>query len=658
MEPRVLNILADNNLTNDPSFPYWLYKIEFVFVSGKSFIKAFLFNKEFDNKEISLITFSYNNKEYKSTKFNIVSEYNNTNIVGVAFEIDKYDKEVQLKIIREVVDRTEYLSSNVEIPYKKSKFPKENDYLLSKNIDYKLYHEVFPTINNNYWQCSCGRIHSLDKNDCYCGLNKNRIESIINFNYTDNHIQDYLKTPIHYNLDKSFVENIELYKTRFFNSFNIDPSLLMKHIDIEAEEEKYNELIRNRDEEIKQNKARNKKILRISLAIIAFAIIVTICVKFIIPEVRYHIADSEFKKGNYDVAITKFENLNYKDSYDRALEVSYAKANNCVENNDYDEALQIFEELGDYSDSENKYYETIALKADHYYSLNNFKDCYEILYNNRNKSSLIPDYFEIFNKCAYNYGKELYSNNNYKESTSVLSTISLKYLDVVDVLKQSRSKYAEELYYNEDYEGAYKQIQKMGIDYTNEIHLDIIYNYASKLMSKGSSYYIKALTIFKEIKSYKDSEEKINECKYLYSITHKNKHDLDTYRYLKDLKSIGYKDSSIIYESLYKLSIELVAANTNPNDYSTVNNYINSNSSYFHMKIRLTGGEPSKSYTLSHNVIYPDGSIYYGTWKWENVYLDNSFGVEWTNGIHDRGTLKLNVYYGSTYIDTISVEFY
>ncbi len=43
------------------------------------------------------------------------------------------------------------------------------------------------------------------------------------------------------------------------------------------------------------------------------------------------------------------------------------------------------------------------------------------------------------------------------------------------------------------------------------------------------------------------------ESKYMYVLNHKNKTDMKTFDYLKELKSNSYKDSSKIYADLYKI---------------------------------------------------------------------------------------------------------
>lgn len=326
MNVKIFQVLEESQIKNDPSLPYWIYHIESVQVCGKKFFKVYLFNKEFDDKKLNFITFEHLGKEYQFANFNVVSEFKDQNIVGVAFETNIDDFNMDIRIVREIVDGREYGSSQLLDNYIRSIEPVEKSYLISKMPQYAKHHDIYPQITKNYWQCSCGRIHSNNTVNCSCGLTINDINEILNFDFEESHILDYLNKPIGYDLNKSFEQNIVDYKLQFKTSFGINPEKLIERINLKAEEEKYNELCEERNNQLIEEKIRKQK-LEEKAKIAAkkrkkkFTIItslVCICVLFaivlnvvVIPKIKYNSLVEKYGQEYVDT----FRSLNVGDTF-------------------------------------------------------------------------------------------------------------------------------------------------------------------------------------------------------------------------------------------------------------------------------------------------------------------------------------------------------
>lgn len=326
MNVKIFQVLEVSQIKNDPSLPYWIYHIELVQVCGKKFFKVYLFNKEFDDKKLNFITFEHLDKEYQFANFDVVSEFKDQNIVGVAFETTIDDFNIDIRIIREIVDGREYGSSQLLDNYIRSIEPVEKSYLISKMPQYAKHHEIYPQITKTYWQCSCGRIHSNNTINCYCGLTINDINDILNFNFEENHIQDYLNKSIGYDLNKSFEQNIDDYKLQFKTSFGINPEKLIERINLGAEEEKYNELYEERNKQLIEEKIRKQK-LEEKAKIAAkkrkkkftiVSLLVCICVLFaivlnvvVIPKIEYNSLVEKYGQEYVDT----FRSLNVGDTF-------------------------------------------------------------------------------------------------------------------------------------------------------------------------------------------------------------------------------------------------------------------------------------------------------------------------------------------------------
>ena len=110
-------------------------------------------------------------------------------------------------------------------------------------------------------------------------------------------------------------------------------------------------------EKERKAKAKKKKIVLIIISSVmaVCAVLALIYGIVVVPSIKYNEALELVENKNYDEAIAIFEELgDYSDSADMICEAKYKKAEELMSNKKFDVALEIFNELGNYSDSKDK----------------------------------------------------------------------------------------------------------------------------------------------------------------------------------------------------------------------------------------------------------------------------------------------------------------
>ena len=113
------------------------------------------------------------------------------------------------------------------------------------------------------------------------------------------------------------------------------------------------------EERRKQVEAQKQQALKIGKkagiiggSIVALIAVCALVVQVIIPNVRYSMANNAVSAGNYEEAISTFEDLaDFKDSQEKIKEAQYAWAESMLASGDAEGAIELFETLGDYEDS-------------------------------------------------------------------------------------------------------------------------------------------------------------------------------------------------------------------------------------------------------------------------------------------------------------------
>ena len=106
----------------------------------------------------------------------------------------------------------------------------------------------------------------------------------------------------------------------------------------------------------RQQKKKEKKFIIIaSVTAITIIAAAMVAVKIIVPNNKYNAAVTLMENKDFSAAINAFEELNgYKDSDTMILECLYREAEEAMANGDAEKALNIYSELGVYKDSESK----------------------------------------------------------------------------------------------------------------------------------------------------------------------------------------------------------------------------------------------------------------------------------------------------------------
>ena len=242
--------------------------------------------------------------------------------------------------------------------------------------DTSIQSHLEPLEYSDLWICSCGAVNRRRESQCCCcGVNRNTIFSALNA--------------------ESLTQNQSQFEAK------------------EAERRTIQE------RETKKRQAKIKKIAIISSAaavvVIVFAVLIT---QVFIPMQQYNSAVSLMDAGNYEEAITAFEELgdysdsaqkieecaalkeearlqenyqeamgfldngdypsaikafsnlgNYKDSQEQVKKATYQYANNLVENKDFNAAIDMFYSLGEYQDANSQAEATKQLQIDYIYQL-------------------------------------------------------------------------------------------------------------------------------------------------------------------------------------------------------------------------------------------------------------------------------------------------
>lgn len=149
---------------------------------------------------------------------------------------------------------------------------------------------------------------------------------------------------------------------------NLSEENIQKNLD------SYKETVRLLEED-KLVRSTKRKIQRrrVSLILTGIGVISILLFYVVLPFIKYSQASNSLSTKEYDNAISLFENLGeYKNAKELLNEANYQKANDLLANNLYVESIEIFTALQEYKDSENYLMEANYLLATQYVKEENF----------------------------------------------------------------------------------------------------------------------------------------------------------------------------------------------------------------------------------------------------------------------------------------------
>lgn len=170
---------------------------------------------------------------------------------------------------------------------------------------------------------------------------------------------------------------------------------------------------------------KRKKIICITLIIVVFVIPCVIfggikIYEYIQNEKQYNYALEFFENKDYDKAIEEFEKLgNYRDSDTKILDCKYEKAEIFLNNKDYVSAYKIYMTLGEYRDSSIKKNECNYRQAEKFFNEKNYTDSFNIY-------TALGDYEDSKDKainCRYTEANQKFADKDYNKAYELYQSI-------------------------------------------------------------------------------------------------------------------------------------------------------------------------------------------------------------------------------------------
>ena len=359
-----------------------------------------------------------------------------------------------------------------------------------------------------------------------------------------------------------------------------------------AEEELVNRLRGYNDEIRKRIAERKKKGIKLGIICAAATVLLVACfflIKVIvIPAAKYAKAKSLYENEQFDEAIEIYRELgDYKDSKDQAgicrdqknTAIAYNNALQAFEKGNYLDAKKIFLNTIEYKDSAERidqcnkaYFESIQNEVSEYMGSENYSSAITLLekisdYNDA--ADLIQKCNDAINESIRQKALDYMEKGNYSSAISLLEQIS-DYNDAADLIKECNDAISE-------------SVRQEALDY----------------MKNGD--YSSAIKALEKITEYKDAADLIKECEVLQE--QQKQAAIDALPKVKELMSASKFEEAYEYLSQLSEDVEEVISLK-----KTCNRCIT-----------CSGIFSDKTYTIESKFIYQDGVIY-----WNPSVLSNS----------------------------------
>ena len=280
--------------------------------------------------------------------------------------------------------------------------------------------------------------------------------------------------------------------------------------------------------------------------------------------------------GEYNTSKELFDSLiASKYETDKTLELGYILAEKLYSTKDYGSAASIYEYIKDYNDSQEKYA-----------------------------------------ACCYDYGIQLMDEKLYNEAAANFLEAG-SYKDAPERVNEAKYAYGLETMQLGNWWEAMRIFRQLG-DYSDskEQFNETSYQYAISCYEKKD--YDNAVSTFKNISGYKDATDKMHESMYMFAVKPETQNSSVAYTYLKELMSIGYKDSADIYKSRYSWKAT-VFFNESETDTKTVKTSISKYKTIY-MHYTITSGPLNEGTPIYVTYQFPNGSVQYVETSEYSVY--------------------------------------
>ena len=241
------NCMDKDGIRNRLDSVYWLYSVENIIVKRndvyRRFLKVRFFNRFFNEQnDLMQMKFNFHGQEFTIKRFELVSEYQNQNLLGFVYEIELSDASTDLSLISYIADGEEYvvnghIVSNIKLNYDRQQLNLLNDYTSDLTVN------TLPLIKDKFWVCSCGFCNTAKSDVCEsCGSEKQNLIELMNEDLRE---RAYKKPDKFLRMDEQqTLDNIlENYAIKMEDTYGLDKSKLLSCLDKASLKIKHEELI-------------------------------------------------------------------------------------------------------------------------------------------------------------------------------------------------------------------------------------------------------------------------------------------------------------------------------------------------------------------------------------------------------------------------------
>ncbi len=319
--------------------------------------------------------------------------------------------------------------------------------------------------------------------------------------------------------------------------------------------------------------------------------------------------------------------------------LKYNDAMALLEEEKYDEAIEIFIELEDYKDSTKR---VVEARKDKIVSL-----------AESGKYSAVADFIQsfegtdriVYREALLDYVDDLIDDNMLDKAQRCLEQLGTGSV-YDDCYGKIVSKYIQQ----REYKKALDAYEKLTTYDENSIgYKSMVYGLAEKYFEDGE--YVSAAGYFGKISGYSDSREMSLKSKYEYVKkiledykTGKNIYQVTTGTfedYYNQLSAMGYEDVEELYDEAFAWELRVIV-NSSPTNTTSDTVAIRSTApTYIH--VLASGGPIDGEVWLNYKITYPSGRISESQWDF-GIGDGGDAYVYWESGVRTEGTLKIEIF--------------